>query len=234
MHDTYLLSLPVELRSMIYDFCFPPQETRVQLVPYRKNSPACKRNIPTCLYLICRRIHAELPSLSSKVQSLDLLYIIQGAHLGNYVVPGFGSKQDDDPRQERFRNVMRYAHRIRLVGYGKIEWKGRAIQSPSMYLRAGPECALRVLEVQPILWGKALVARRIMDNMTSLTTHPEVAGGLVFRLIRDSEGQGDNTGLDDIEKWLESYQRLTPESRDKARKRKSWNVCDSTRQIGAE
>lgn len=147
------------------------------------------------------------------MQALDFLYIVQGAHLGNIVVPGFGSKRDDDVGQERFKNVMRYAHRIRLVGYGKIEWKRRAIQSAQKYLEAGPECALRVLEVQPILWGQQLVARRIAENLGSLVTHPQVAEQLEFRLIRDTEEEGENLELDNIQHWLNGYQRLDPVSR---------------------
>ena len=71
-----LLTLPIEMRARIYDFCFPPQHSQVQLIPYRLSSLACQLELPLSLYLVCKVIYQELPPLSAKLRSLDLLYII--------------------------------------------------------------------------------------------------------------------------------------------------------------
>lgn len=220
-----LLSLPIEVRVRIYDFCFPPLYARVQLIPCRTSDPICHLNLPLSLYLVCKLIHDELPPLASKLRSLDLLYVIQGAFIGPYARPKNGPRTDDDPKLQHFQKILRFAERIRLVGEGPSnamangqKRPGRSISCASRRLVAGPDCGLRVLEVQPLQWPKRLVVRTVMSCLGLLTTHPDVAERLEVRLIRDNEHldgeeeeedrRGVNADLQRIENWLSRYQNL--------------------------
>ena len=202
------LALPVEVRAYIYDFCFPPKQSRIQLIPYHASSPTCRLNAPLSLYLVCRLIYAELPPLSSKLRSLDLLYIIQGAFIRRLWRSEDWPRKDDDSDLSLFRTILRIAERVRLVGAGRPEPDAWLLSSASRKLSAGLKCALRVLEIQPILWPKWLVVSTVRSCLGLLATHPDVADRLEVRLIRDDENEGSNEELDAIEDWLRRYEEL--------------------------
>lgn len=111
-----LLELAPEIRILIYDFCFPPPRTRFQLVPYHPSIEACKLNLPLSAYSICKTIYHELPLLSIKLRSLDLLYIIHGTCLEHWSQHESQSLSSSDPTIERLRmcRFLRFAERVRL------------------------------------------------------------------------------------------------------------------------
>ncbi|KAJ7494430.1 hypothetical protein B0H11DRAFT_936348 [Mycena galericulata] len=202
-----LLALPPELRLIIYNFCFPPAQTPVQIVPYRASLPACRLNLPLPLYLVCKQIHSELPPLPEKLRRLDLTYIIRGPVLGGGQRPEYGSRHDDD--HERFVTIMRFAERVRLVGPPPVHSSGRSIQSPYRVLRPGAECALRILEVQPRRWPLSALVATMLHQLGPLTTHPDVAARLEVRLIRDPDDliQSDEEVKDILRKYKEFKDR---------------------------
>lgn len=237
------VTLPAELRALIYDFCFPPAHTRVQLIPYHASAPACHLNLPLSLYLVCKLVYTELPQLSSKLRTLDLLYIIKGPAIERCWSPEDKSREDDDPDLRHFQTLMQFAERIRLVG--AIQPSGRSIQCASSRrtlgraielarggpihgvsrrLKAGSDCALKVLEIQPLLWPKRSVTRTVLSCLGPLATHVDVAQRLEVRLIADREGaepcfdvdeeyneyfdEEVNEELDAIKDWLRRYQGL--------------------------
>ena len=104
--------------------------------------------------------------------------------------------------------MLRFAERVRLVGEGQSKTGERSISSPSRRLTAGSECALRVLEIQPISWNKPILVRTVVPCLGRLTTHPDVADRLEIRLVRDGGGEESNDDLDEIERWLMRYQEL--------------------------
>lgn len=123
-----------------------------------------------------------------------------------------GSREDDDEDLHHFQRVLRFAQRIRLVGGERIK-HGRAggtalnIKNITRFLSAGPECALMVLEVQPIAWSKEMLSHTLRTALKPLITRPDVGGRLKIRLIRD-ESQG--LDLDDMEDYLRRFHsRLT-------------------------
>ncbi|MCJ1361090.1 hypothetical protein MMC16_000187 [Acarospora aff. strigata] len=197
-----LLSLPPEVRSRIYDFCFPPPQTRVELLPYRAASPRCYLNLPLSLYLVCKFIYFELPLLSTKLRSLDFLYIVRGIVIWGCTFFEHRYEQNEDVDFAHFRKVMQFAERVRLVGDRRHKKSSWADQRAKTKLGVGPECALRVLEVQPLVWPKRFVTGTIRIGLGQLTTHPDVAKRLEIHLIRDDEGQGENEELDEIDEWL--------------------------------
>jgi hypothetical protein len=178
-----LLSSPPEVRGIIFDFCFPPPQTYVQIVPYRTSLPACRLNLPLSLYLVCKLITSELEPLPAKLRRLDVTYIIRGPSLHNGWRPEYGNKYDDD--YDHFPSIMRFAERVRLVGAGPIRSRGRGLGSASRFLKPGSQCALKVLEVQLRVWSKVMVGQVMLNYLRGLTTHPDVAGRLEMRLIRD-------------------------------------------------
>ncbi|MCJ1428432.1 hypothetical protein MMC29_006342 [Sticta canariensis] len=111
-----LIFLPPEVRAIIYDLCFPPVHSQVQLIPYRVSLPACHLNLPLPLYCVCKLIYAELPPLATKLRTLDLHYIIRGAFIGPYFNTDDGPRRDDDPDLAHFQTCLRFAERLRLVG----------------------------------------------------------------------------------------------------------------------
>ncbi|KAJ6460848.1 hypothetical protein C8R47DRAFT_1160333 [Mycena vitilis] len=196
----HLFEIPPELRSLIYDFCFPPPQTYVQIVPYRTSLPACRLNLPVALYLVCKLITSELERLPAKLRRLDLTYIIRGSVLHGGWRPEYGPKYDEDNHHDYFATIMRFAERVRLVGSGPTRTRGRAVSAPIRRLTPGPECALKVLEVQPCAWRKRVVARVMLTSLGPLTTHPDVAARLELRLIREPKDP-----LDDVEQLLRKY-----------------------------
>ncbi|KAJ7087674.1 hypothetical protein B0H15DRAFT_842813 [Mycena belliarum] len=180
-----LLGLPPELRAIIFDFCFPSPQTLVQIIPYQTSLPACRLNLPLAIYGVCRCITSELEPLPDKLRRLDFTYIIRGPLLSRGWRPEYGSKHDDD--YAHFPFIMRFAQRVRLVGAGPIVSHGRTLSSAMRILVPGPECALRILEVQPRAWRKWDVARIMLEHLGALTTHPDVAARLEVRLIRATE-----------------------------------------------
>ncbi|KAK7044438.1 hypothetical protein R3P38DRAFT_3388809 [Favolaschia claudopus] len=197
-----LLSIPPEVRGLILDFCFPPPQAYIQIVPYRTTLAACRLNLPVELYRVCKLIHSELEPLPAKLRRLDLTYIIRGPLLPGYWRPEYGVKHPDD--RENFPFIMRYAERVRLVGAGPVSSRGRGLSSPSRILKPGPECALKVLEVQPRCWRRWSVARVMLNHLGPLTTHPEVAERLEVHLIRDPHDPFvDN---EEIKTYLRNYE----------------------------
>ncbi|KAJ7342525.1 hypothetical protein DFH08DRAFT_963267 [Mycena albidolilacea] len=172
-----LLSSPAEVRGIILDFCFPPPQTYVQIVPYRTSLPACScwLNLPLALYL----------PLLVKLRRLDFTHIIRGPTLHHSFRPEYGSKHDDD--YERFPIIMRFAERVRLVGAHPIRSCGRDIGAQERFLEPGRKCALRVLEVQPRAWLKVMLVGVMINYLGALTTHPDVAERLEVRLARNAD-----------------------------------------------
>ncbi|KAJ7701177.1 hypothetical protein B0H17DRAFT_1176568 [Mycena rosella] len=197
-----LLSIPPELRSIIFNLCFPPLQTPVQIIPYRASLPGCRLNLPLALYCICRLITSEIEPLPVMLRRLDFTYIIQGSLIHRSWRPEYGVKHDDDP--EHFAFIMRFAERVRLVGSGPIRSRGRGLSSAMRILRPGPACALRVLEVQPRAWRKWFVSRIMLENLGPLTTHPDVAARLEVRLIRDADDPLES--VEEVKARLRAYQ----------------------------
>ncbi|KAJ7785320.1 hypothetical protein DFH07DRAFT_1054643 [Mycena maculata] len=197
-----LLSIPPEIRGIIFDFSFPPPQTFVQIIPYIASLPACHLDLPLALYTVCKLITAELGPLPAKLRRLDLTYVIRGAALLGVWRPEYGEKEDTD--RARFPRIMRFAERVRLVGPGPILSRGRSLASPMRILTPGPECALRVLEVQPRAWRRWFLARVMMSSLGPLTTHPDVAARLEVRLIRDTDDPLED--LSAVKARLREYQ----------------------------
>ncbi|KAJ7766287.1 hypothetical protein B0H14DRAFT_2969749 [Mycena olivaceomarginata] len=82
---------------------------------------------------------------------------------------------------------MRFAERVRLIGAGPIRSRGRGLGSASRFLEPSPQCALKVLEVQPRAWSKSFLVFILLRHLGAMTTHPDVAGRLEVRLIRDAD-----------------------------------------------
>lgn len=207
-----LLSLPPEVRLMIYDFTFPSAHTEVQLIPHRTSFPACHFNLPLSLYRVCKLIHAELPPIVIKLRALNFVYIIRGSFIGRYSYPDDGSRADDDADLAHFQSFLRVAERLRLVGPEAFtEFRQRAVKCSSRRLTAGPECAMRVLEVQPGAWEMRLLMHTMMSCLGPLAVHSDVAGRLQVRLIRDEKEEGaveNEEKWGKIEGWLKRYQKV--------------------------
>ena len=153
-----MLELPPEIRTLIYDFCFPPPGTLFQLIPYHNSIQACKLNLPLSAYLVCKTIYHELPRLSIKLRSLDLLYIIHGTCLDHWSQHESQSISSSDPAVDRRRlyRFLRFAERVRLFwkpfsreSWWTKDWCTVTFRTPAWirHLPAKSRCALRVLEV---------------------------------------------------------------------------------------
>ncbi|KAJ7611704.1 hypothetical protein FB45DRAFT_875266 [Roridomyces roridus] len=200
-----LLALPAELRAIIYDFVFPAPQSPVQIVPFEASLPACRLNLPTHLYLVCKLINEGLGPLTTRVRRLDLTYIIRGRTLTMGWRPELGQSRDDD--YEHFTRVMRFAERVRLVGAGPVKSLGRPMGSPARKLQPGPVCALKILEIQPRTTSLPCLSYILLDHMGAVTTHPDVAAKkLQVRLIRDMDDllQSD----EEVKDILREYHRM--------------------------
>lgn len=204
-----LLSIPPEIRGIIFDLCFPPPQTYVQIVPYRISLPACRLNLPLALYLVCKLVTSELEPLPAKLRRLDFTYIIRGVVLSNTWRPEYGPKLDDD--HDHFPFIMRFAERVRLIGSGPTRSRGRGLSSAARILVPGKDCALKVLEVQPRAWRKWFLARIMLVNLGRLTTHPDVAERLELRLIRDTDDPLED--VEQVKAALRKYQAEKEEHR---------------------
>lgn len=193
-----LVTLPLEARLQIYDHCFPPAGARIQLLPYWTHLPECRLNLPLSLYLVCRSICAELPLLSTKLRSLDNLYIIEGDSLHTF------PSLDHDPHLRRFQTIIQFTERIRLVG-GYI-WHAER-RHPRLLL-PGRECAIRLLEVEPLLWSWGIVRTVFYDCLLSLLKHPDVKRRLEITLIRVRDYKDDSCPEKELcidnENWIEN------------------------------
>ncbi|KAJ7118947.1 hypothetical protein C8R44DRAFT_186576 [Mycena epipterygia] len=196
------IALPPELRSIIYRFCFPLEQTPVQIFPYRTSLPACRLNLPLSLYCVCKLIHNELVPLPEQLRRLDFTYIVQGTALGRASRPEYPSRKNDDPHH--FERIMRFAERVRLVGAGPRLSGGRSISSGSHFLEPGPKCALKILEIQPRTWGRWYLAQIMLGQIGPLTTHPDVAERLEVRLIRDADDPLED--IEEVKARLRRYQ----------------------------
>ncbi|KAJ6470516.1 hypothetical protein C8R45DRAFT_424775 [Mycena sanguinolenta] len=76
-----LLRIPPEVRGIIFNLCFPPPQTYVQIIPYGISLPACRLNLPLALYRVCKLITSELTPLPVKLRRLDFIYINRGPPL---------------------------------------------------------------------------------------------------------------------------------------------------------
>ncbi|KAJ7029651.1 hypothetical protein C8F04DRAFT_1264731 [Mycena alexandri] len=198
-----LLSIPPELRMIIFEFCFPPAQTCVQIIPYRTSLPACRLNLPVALYSVCKAISSELEPLQAKLRRLDFTYIIRGPILTASWRPEYDSNRDDDP--EHFAFIMRFAERIRLVGAGPTISRGLGTPTGGLIPAPGPECALKVLEVQPRAWRRWYLGNIMIMNLFELTTHPDVAERLEVRLIRDTEDPLE--GVEALKRRMREWQK---------------------------
>lgn len=193
-----LTNLPAEVRLQIYDHCFPPNRARIQLLPYWVHVPECRLNLPLSLYLVCRSIYAELPLLSTKFRSLDNLYIIEGDSL--WGVP----PRDHDPHLRRFQTLVKFTERMRLVGGHHWHTSGRI---PRLLL-PGRECAIRLLEVEPLMWSWEILQSAIHSCLLTLLAHPDVTRRLEISVIRAG---GYKSGLHfGVEKefWINNENRI--------------------------
>lgn len=212
-HIMHLLCLPRELRDLIYRFSFPLPNTRVQLFPYDVALSVCRLHLPLSLYLVCKQIQAEMPSLSVTLRSLDPLYTIECYKIEDQYhmqVP-----PDDEHTLLHLCKRLSHAERIRLVGSAliTINSEGKRMVSILKPIVSGYQCALRILEIEPVGWDHIGTAQTLIRCFTALTAHPDVSDRLDIRLIRDIEkgnfslGEEDSI-LDKTEDWLENYQRL--------------------------
>ena len=211
------LSLPPELRDTIYRFCCPLTGRCVQLIPYYTHLTICRLNLPLNLYLVCKQTFADLPPLQSLLRSLDFLYLIQGYTIDSCWYRIDGSRDDEDPDLYRFRNVLQSADRVRLVG--SSPHPGYPVFNDLIPLRSlipGPKCGLRSIEVQPCLWTKNRTALALTKCLMPVTTHPDVAEHVKFRLVRNLEGGEapmDDTVAESIEELLRHYEGLDASQR---------------------
>lgn len=181
-----LLKLPSELRLRIYDFCFPPPGTSVQVVPYIASSSSCHLKLPLNLYLVCKTIYTELPILKSKLRQLDFTFLVVLSP------PIGGLKAEDNP----LARTLRYAERLRVVG---TEWLSQTF--PPRMLFPGSDCAVKVVELQPANWSLPSVIK-IIELCWPILSHRDVMGKLEIILIKeDSTIENDKT-LDEIEGFL--------------------------------
>lgn len=171
------LNLPPEIRIQIYGHCFPPARTRIQLIPYWAHFTECQLNLPLSLYLVCKSIYAELPLLSNKLRSLDNLYIVEGDCVWG------DPPRDHDPYLHRFQTIVKYTERMRLVGGHSWETKGRI---PRLLI-PGQECAIRLLEVEPLHWSWGILQNVIHSCFLTLLAHPDVTRRLEISVIRATD-----------------------------------------------
>lgn len=176
-----LINLPPEVRLQIYDHCFPPAGARIQLLPFWAHFPECHLNLPSSLYLVCKAIYAELPLLSSKLRSLDNLYIIEGDCL--FDVPA----RDDDPHLRRFQTIVKFAERMRLVGEHHYHTSAATLR----LLLPGRNCAIKMLEVEPLTWSWEILQRVIHSCLLTLLAHPDVTRRLEISVIRTRDYKED-------------------------------------------
>ncbi|KAJ6470442.1 hypothetical protein C8R45DRAFT_1015654, partial [Mycena sanguinolenta] len=204
-----LLRVPPEIRGIIFEFCFPPPRTYVQIIPYRISLPACRLNLPVALYRVCKLITSELTPLPVKLRHLDFIYIIRGPLLLPGWRPEYGDKHDDD--YDHFAFIMCFAERVRFIGSGPICSYGPSLGSAWRVLDPGPECALKVLEVQPRAWRKHFLALTMVKYLGPMTTHPDVAAHLEVHLVRDA----DDPLVDDeqVKTVLRQYQARKEQGR---------------------
>lgn len=206
-----ILTLPPELRVIIYDYCFPAPQSHVVLVPYRPAKPECHLDLPLSLYLVCKTIHNDLTPLQSKLHALNLVYIVR-----MYLRPEEGPRVDDVDilQAQHFTKMVKFATRIRVIGPGEDE-RLMAWGSMRKNLSPGPErnvCAVRTLEVQPTTVGAQNMWMLLMMGLKEFVRHPDVTGRLQLKLIRDGVGgkaqQDVDEDLDELEDILIRWQKL--------------------------
>ena len=200
-HKFKLVNLPPEVRLQIYDHCFPPAGARVQLLPYWTHLPECRLNLPLSLYLVCRSIYAELPLLSTKLRSLDNLYVIEGDCLW-----GFPSL-DHDPHLRRLQTIVQFSERMRLVGGHYWHTSRRHAR----LLLPGRECAIRLLEVEPLTWSWEIVRNAIHSCLLNLLAHPDVTRRLRISVIRATDYKDDLHYMIEEESWIRNENRIEDE-----------------------
>lgn len=181
-----LLGLATELRLQIYDCCFPPPGTNVQVVPYIASSSSCHLNLPLNLYLVCKTVYAELPHLKSKFRQLDFTFLAAPT-------PSTGGLKAED---NAFARTLRYAERLRVVG---AEWPLQRF--PPKMLFPGSECAVKVVELQPANWSLPMVIH-ILELCWPILSHRDVKGKLEIILIREDCTTDNDKTLDEIESFL--------------------------------
>lgn len=185
----HILTLPTELRLRIYEFCFPPSNIQIQLIPYYANAPHCHLNLPLNIYLVCRQFYHELPSLTAKLQSLNFTFIIRTEYIiglpptyyfGDIANNDHGA--DDDRELQHFIKILRIAQRVRLIctGVDVITMYEPRTRSKLSSQRSLPCSALRILEIEirpfcimPPEW-----------NCVDLVACPWLARYLVHRIVR--------------------------------------------------
>lgn len=178
-----LLKLPIELRLRIYDFCFPPPGTNVQVVPYIASSSSCHLNLPLHLYLVCKTIYTELPLLKSKFHQLDFTFLAA-------LTP---STEAEDNALAR---TLQYAERLRVV---VTEWPRQPF--PPKKLFPGSDCAVKVVELQPVNWSLPMVIH-ILELCWPILSHSDVKGKLEIILIREESRLDNEEPVDEIESFL--------------------------------
>lgn len=153
----HILTLPTELRLRIYEFCFPPSNRQVQLIPYYANTPRCHLNLPLNIYLVCRQFYHELPPLDLKLRSLDFTFIIRTEYIiglpPNYFFGDIANNDhgsDDDRELKHFTAILRFAERVRLIcsGVDIFTMDEPRTRSKLSSRRLFPRCALRILEIE--------------------------------------------------------------------------------------
>lgn len=153
----HILMLPTELRLRIYEFCFPPSNRQVQLIPYYSNAPRCHLNLPRNIYLVCRQFYHELAPLDVKLRSLDYTFIIRTEYIiglpPNYFFGDIANNDhgtDDDRELKHFTAILRFAERIRLIcsGVDIFTMDEPCTRSKLSSQRLLTRCALRILEIE--------------------------------------------------------------------------------------
>ena len=169
-----LLGLPIELRLQIYDFCFPPPGTSVQVVPYMACLSSCRLNLPLHLYLVCKTIYAELPHLKSKLRQLDFIFLA-------VPTPFTGELRAKDNALAR---TLQYTERLRVTGAEPPE-----------------QCAVKVLELQPAHWSVPWV-KEMLALCWPILSHRDMMGLEVILTREDCTIENDKIIDGTIERFL--------------------------------
>lgn len=201
-----LISFPLEVRAIIYDFSFPPPPHSSSINPLLRLSPRLPSQSTTAaLPRLQAYLHETAPARYQAARARPSLHHLRTC-IGHYYTI------DSDPHLAHFESCLRFAERLRLVGFNKHNSKlsGVSLKCESRRLTAGPECTVRVLEVQPGKWGSAELSWAVKSCLGNLFVHPDVAARLQVRLIRDGkEGAAEDeekwAGMEEWLKWYQDY-----------------------------
>ncbi|KAJ7161042.1 hypothetical protein C8R46DRAFT_1106322 [Mycena filopes] len=200
-----LLSVPPEIRAIIFDFCFPPAHTYVQIIPYQISlGGLSSQSTTSSIFHLQTDLFRSSSRYPRNCRRLDFTYIIRGAALTGSARPEYGSMHDDD--HTHFAFIMRFAERVRLVGDGPTLSRGRGLSSPRRQLVPGPQCALKVLE------GPAAQLAPLVTSGATRSAKRRLGGeGPIWVDLAALDGPEPEvkTNIRRIEAWLKRFEEVT-------------------------